>query len=49
MSSVAIGLGAFCCAAGAASHFLEKTRRNEGIFGLAAFTFLMVGMYLTRA
>lgn len=49
MSSLAIGLGAVCCAAGAASHFFEPAHRKEGAFGLAAFTFLMIGMYLTRA
>ncbi|MGC5777842.1 hypothetical protein [Methylobacterium sp. NFXW15] len=49
MSSVVIGLGTACCAAGAAAHFLDKTHRQEGAFGLAGFTFLMIGMYLTRA
>lgn len=49
MSSLAIGLGTACCAAGALAHFLDKTHRKEGAFGLAAFAWLMVGMYLTRA
>ncbi len=49
MSSLAIGMGAACCAAGAAAHFLDSTRKKEGAFGLAGFAFLMVGMYLTRA
>ncbi|GJE36386.1 hypothetical protein QO016_000818 [Methylobacterium persicinum] len=49
MSSLAIGIGSVCCAAGAVSHFLDKTHRKEGAFGLAAFAFLMAGMYLTRA
>ncbi|MCJ2132990.1 hypothetical protein MKK69_02720 [Methylobacterium sp. J-026] len=49
MSSLAIGLGATCCAAGAAAHFLDTTRRQEGLFGLAGFGLLLTGMYLTRA
>jgi len=49
MSSLSIGLGAACCAAGAAAHFLDETHRKEGAFGLAGFGFLLVGMYLTRA
>ncbi|MCJ2012830.1 hypothetical protein [Methylobacterium sp. J-076] len=49
MSTLAIGLGATCCAAGAAAHLWDETHRKEGFFGLAAFTFLMAGMYLTRA
>ena len=38
MSSLAIGLGAACCAAGAAAHFLDRTQRKEGLFGLAGFS-----------
>lgn len=49
MSSLAIGLGTMCCLAGAAAHFFDKTRQKEGVFGLAAFALLLVGMYLTRA
>lgn len=49
MSSLAIGLGATCCAAGAAAHFFDATHRREGAFGLAGFAFLMIGMVLTRA
>ena len=49
MSSLALGLGGLCCAAGAASHFLDTTHRKEGAFGLMAFAFLMVGMVMTRA
>ncbi|MGT2486142.1 hypothetical protein ACU4GA_09530 [Methylobacterium oryzae CBMB20] len=37
MSSLTIGLGAACCAAGAAAHFLDHTQRKEGLFGLAGF------------
>ncbi|MBE7245043.1 MAG: hypothetical protein INR63_08835 [Actinomycetospora chiangmaiensis] len=49
MSSLTIGLGAVCCAAGAAAHFLDRTRRKEGLFGLAAFALLLTGMFLSRA
>ncbi|MCJ2125480.1 hypothetical protein [Methylobacterium sp. J-077] len=49
MSALTIGLGAACCAAGAAAHFLDPTQRKEGLFGLAAFALLMTGMFLTRA
>lgn len=49
MSSLSIGLGAACCAAGAAAHFFDESHRKEGVFGLAGFGFLLVGMYLTRA
>ncbi|GJD33570.1 hypothetical protein [Methylobacterium aerolatum] len=49
MSSVAIGLGALCCASGAVAHFVDTTHRKEGAFGLAGFTFLLIGMYMTRA
>ncbi|SFM58138.1 hypothetical protein [Methylobacterium pseudosasicola] len=49
MSSLTIGLGAACCAAGAAAHFLDPTQRKEGLFGLAAFALLLTGMFLTRA
>ena len=49
MSSLSIGLGAVCGAAGAASHFLDTTHWKEGACGLAGFGFLLVGMYLTRA
>jgi hypothetical protein len=49
MSSLTIGLGAICCAAGAAAHFLDSTHRKEGMFGLAAFALLLTGMFLTRS
>ncbi|MCJ2099996.1 hypothetical protein [Methylobacterium sp. E-046] len=49
MSSLAIGLGATCCAAGAAAHFLDRTQRKEGLFGLAGFALLLTGMFLTRS
>lgn len=49
MSSLSIGLGAACCAAGVAAHYFDHSHRKEGVFGLAAFGFLLVGMYLTRA
>lgn len=48
MHLVAIGLGALCCAGGACAHF-SSTREREGLFGLAAFAFLLAGMFLTRA
>ncbi len=48
MSSLAIGFGALCCASGAVAHFVDTTHRKEGAFGLAGFTFLLIGMYLTR-
>ncbi|WP_267424157.1 hypothetical protein [Methylobacterium sp. GC_Met_2] len=49
MSSLTIGLGAACCAAGAAAPFLDTSHRKEGAFGLAAFALLLTGMYLSRA
>lgn len=49
MSSLTIGLGAVCCAAGAVAHFLDSTKRKEGQFGLAAFVLLLTGMFLTRS
>ncbi|CAM3362616.1 MULTISPECIES: hypothetical protein [Methylobacterium] len=49
MSSLTIGLGAACCAAGAAAHFLDHTHRKEGLFGLAAFGLLLTGMFLSRS
>ena len=49
MSSLTIGLGVACCAAGAAGHFLDPTHRKEGQFGLAAFALLLTGMFLTRS
>ncbi|MBE7248516.1 MAG: hypothetical protein INR63_26515 [Actinomycetospora chiangmaiensis] len=49
MSSLTIGLGAVCCAAGAAAHFFDTTKRKEGLFGLAGFALLLTGMFLTRS
>jgi hypothetical protein len=48
MSSLTIGLGAACCVAGAAAHFLDTTKRREGVFGLAGFALLLAGMFLSR-
>ncbi|WP_191970808.1 hypothetical protein [Methylobacterium soli] len=49
MGTVAIGVGAACCAGGAIAHFLDRTRRKEGAFGLAGFCFLLAGMFLSRS
>ncbi|MCJ2052675.1 hypothetical protein [Methylobacterium sp. J-070] len=49
MPSLTIGLGALCCIAGVWAHFLDRTRRKEGLFGLAGFALLLAGMYLTRS
>ena len=49
MHIVIIGLGALCCAGGAIAHFTDPSRHREGILGLAAFGFLLTGMFLTRS
>ncbi len=49
MTSLTIGLGAACCAAGAIAHFRDHTHRREGLFGLAGFALLLAGMFLTRS
>ncbi|GJE58899.1 hypothetical protein [Methylobacterium trifolii] len=48
MHIVAISMGALCCASGALAHFIDTTKRREGIFGLAGLGFLLTGMFLSR-
>ena len=49
MAALTSGLGAAAGAAGAAAHFLDSTKRKEGLFGLAGFALLLTGMFLTRS
>lgn len=48
MHLMALGLGILCVAGGALAHFTGRTAREEGALGLAAFAFLLTGMFLTR-
>ena len=45
---LALALG-LTVAAGAAAHFLDRTQRKEGLFGLAGFALLLTGMFLSRS